>query len=141
MSLPDDVSWSLRNDGSSVYLDESLPIGDQVGSTVQIVSFSVTPETALHNSTVTLSWEVRNATQISIREVYSDGRYGQWYPNLSASGSLDVITPESSGETLTVTVPAALLTPMIPIFLSASRNRGMFLVGSFALTPAMIGML
>jgi hypothetical protein len=82
-------------DGTTLVTSEfTLPIEGQGNPTVQIVYFSATPETALYNSTVTLSWEVRNASQISIREVYSDGRYGQWYPNLSASGTLDVITPE-----------------------------------------------
>ena len=30
MSLPDDVPWGLRDDETSVYLDDSRPIGEQV---------------------------------------------------------------------------------------------------------------
>ena len=30
MALPTDVAWSLRDDGSSAYLDEDRPIGDQI---------------------------------------------------------------------------------------------------------------
>ena len=30
MSLPDDVPWALRDDGSSAYLDDDRPIGDQL---------------------------------------------------------------------------------------------------------------
>jgi hypothetical protein len=30
MALPDDVTWSLRNDGSSDYLDEKSRIGDEI---------------------------------------------------------------------------------------------------------------
>jgi hypothetical protein len=38
MALPDEVAWSLRDDGSSIYLDESRPIGEQIapGSHVTI---------------------------------------------------------------------------------------------------------
>ena len=44
MGLPQDVAWSLRDDGSSVYLDDSRPIGDQIESGTRI---SVTPKTHL----------------------------------------------------------------------------------------------
>ena len=44
MSLPDDVSWSLRNDGSSAYLDDDLPIGDQVEAGDHL---TITPKTHL----------------------------------------------------------------------------------------------
>jgi hypothetical protein len=44
MSLPDDVSWSLRNDGSSAYLDDNLPIGDQVEPGDHL---TITPKTHL----------------------------------------------------------------------------------------------
>lgn len=30
MSLPTDVPWALRDDGSSAYLDDERPIGDQL---------------------------------------------------------------------------------------------------------------
>jgi hypothetical protein len=38
MSLPDDIPWALRDDGSSVYLDDARPIGEQLkpGSRVTI---------------------------------------------------------------------------------------------------------
>ena len=44
MALPNDVPWSLRDDGSSSYLDEDRPIGDQIepGSHV-----TITPKTHL----------------------------------------------------------------------------------------------
>ena len=44
MTLPDDVSWSLRNDGSSAYLDEDRPIGDQVEPGDHL---TITPKTHL----------------------------------------------------------------------------------------------
>ncbi len=39
MALPGDVPWSLRDDGSSAYLDEDAAIGDQIqpGSRVTVV--------------------------------------------------------------------------------------------------------
>lgn len=44
MALPSDVPWTLRDDGSSSYLDEDRPIGDQIepGSHV-----TITPKTHL----------------------------------------------------------------------------------------------
>lgn len=30
MALPSDVAWALRDDGSSAYLEEDRPIGDQI---------------------------------------------------------------------------------------------------------------
>lgn len=44
MALPGDVPWTLRDDGSSTYLDEDRPIGDQIepGSHV-----TITPKTHL----------------------------------------------------------------------------------------------
>jgi hypothetical protein len=44
MSLPDDVSWALRDDGSSAYLDEDRPIGDQIESGAHL---TITPKTHL----------------------------------------------------------------------------------------------
>ena len=43
-SLPSDVAWQLRDDGSSAYLDEDRSIGDQV---VQDAHLTVTPKTHL----------------------------------------------------------------------------------------------
>jgi hypothetical protein len=44
MALPQDVPWSLRDDGSSAYLDDERPIGGQItpGSHV-----TITPKTHL----------------------------------------------------------------------------------------------
>jgi hypothetical protein len=44
MALPGDVPWTLRDDGSSTYLDENRPIGEQIepGSHV-----TITPKTHL----------------------------------------------------------------------------------------------
>jgi hypothetical protein len=44
MALPSDVTWSLRDDGSSVYLDDDRPIGDQIGPGAHV---SVIPKTHL----------------------------------------------------------------------------------------------
>jgi hypothetical protein len=44
MSLPEDVSWSLRNDGSSAYLDDDRAIGDQVEPGDHL---TITPKTHL----------------------------------------------------------------------------------------------
>lgn len=39
MALPRDVAWALRDDESSAYLDDQLPIGEQVGSGAQVVLY------------------------------------------------------------------------------------------------------
>ncbi len=44
MALPDDVSWVLRDDRSSAFLDESRPIGDQLEPGAHV---TVTPMTHL----------------------------------------------------------------------------------------------
>jgi hypothetical protein len=44
MSLPEDVSWVLRDDQSSAFLDESRPIGDQLEPGAHV---TVTPMTHL----------------------------------------------------------------------------------------------
>jgi hypothetical protein len=44
MALPSDVAWSLRDDGSSAYLDEDRPIGDQIESGAHL---TVTPKSHL----------------------------------------------------------------------------------------------
>jgi len=44
MALPTDVPWALRDDGSSVYIDPSRPIGDQVEPGARV---TVTPKTHL----------------------------------------------------------------------------------------------
>ena len=44
MSLPDDVSWVLRDDQSSAFLDESRPIGEQLAPGAHV---TVTPKTHL----------------------------------------------------------------------------------------------
>ena len=44
MALPDDVAWALRDDDSSAYLDESRPIGSQIGPSSRV---TITPRTHL----------------------------------------------------------------------------------------------
>ena len=44
MALPGDVPWSLRDDGSSSYLDEDRPIGDQIDPGTHL---TITPKTHL----------------------------------------------------------------------------------------------
>ena len=44
MALPGDVAWSLRDDGSSAYLDEDRSIGDQIESGTHL---TITPKTHL----------------------------------------------------------------------------------------------
>ncbi len=44
MALPTDVSWALRDDGSSAYLDDEKPIGDQLAPGA---SATVTPRAHL----------------------------------------------------------------------------------------------
>jgi hypothetical protein len=44
MALPEDVAWTLRDDGSSVYLDEDARIGDQLEPGAHV---TVTPKTHL----------------------------------------------------------------------------------------------
>ena len=44
MSLPADVPWALRDDGSSVYLDSERPIGDQIEPGARV---TITPKTHL----------------------------------------------------------------------------------------------
>ena len=44
MSLPSDVPWVLRDDGSSAYLDSERPIGDQIEPGARV---TITPRTHL----------------------------------------------------------------------------------------------
>jgi len=44
MSLPADVPWALRDDGSSAYLDSERPIGDQIEPGARV---TITPKTHL----------------------------------------------------------------------------------------------
>ena len=44
MSLPADVPWALRDDRTSVFLDDSLAIGDQIETDARL---TVTPKTHL----------------------------------------------------------------------------------------------
>ena len=44
MALPEDVAWALRDDDSSTYLDESRPIGPQIGPNSRV---TITPQTHL----------------------------------------------------------------------------------------------
>jgi hypothetical protein len=44
MGLPADVPWTIRDDATSVYLDEALPIGEQISSETTV---TLTPKTHL----------------------------------------------------------------------------------------------
>ncbi len=44
MQLPENVPYTLRNDSTSVYLDEALPIGDQVDADTTL---TITPKSHL----------------------------------------------------------------------------------------------
>ncbi len=44
MQLPEDVPWVLRDDATSAYLEETLPIGDQIESDTTV---TITPKTPL----------------------------------------------------------------------------------------------
>ncbi len=44
MQLPDNVPYTLRNESTSVYLDEALPIGDQVEADTTL---TITPKSHL----------------------------------------------------------------------------------------------
>ena len=44
MALPDDVPWVLRDDRSSAFLDEDLPIGEQLAPGARV---TITPRTHL----------------------------------------------------------------------------------------------
>jgi hypothetical protein len=44
MSLPSDVPWALRDDATSVFLDDSVAIGDQIATDTRL---TVTPKTHL----------------------------------------------------------------------------------------------
>ena len=48
MGLPQDVAWALRDDGSSAYLDEDRPIGEQIAPGARI---RVTPKSHLGGGT------------------------------------------------------------------------------------------
>ena len=47
MALPTDVTWTLRDDGSSAYLDEDRPIGDQLARGAHV---TITPKAHLGGS-------------------------------------------------------------------------------------------
>ena len=44
MALPSDVAWALRDDDSSAYLDDNLPIGSQIRPGSKL---TITPKTHL----------------------------------------------------------------------------------------------
>jgi len=44
MQLPDNVPYTLRNESTSVYLDETLPLGDQIEPDTTL---TITPKTHL----------------------------------------------------------------------------------------------
>ena len=44
MALPTDVTWTLRDDSSSAYLDENKPIGDQLDRDAHV---TITPKAHL----------------------------------------------------------------------------------------------
>lgn len=44
MSLPANVPWALRDESTSVYLDDDRPIGDQIGTDAKV---TITPKTHL----------------------------------------------------------------------------------------------
>ncbi len=44
MSLPSNVPWTLRDDSSAVFLDEDVPIGDQIADQAHV---TITPKTHL----------------------------------------------------------------------------------------------
>jgi hypothetical protein len=44
MALPDNVAWALRNESTSVFLDDEAPIGEQIEPTARL---TVTPKTHL----------------------------------------------------------------------------------------------
>jgi hypothetical protein len=44
MSLPDNVPWALRNESTSAFLQDDLPIGDQVQEGAQV---TITPKSHL----------------------------------------------------------------------------------------------
>ena len=44
MRLPNDVPWALRDDTTSVFLEDSLPIGDQILPDAHV---TITPKTHL----------------------------------------------------------------------------------------------
>jgi len=44
MKLPDNVPWGLRDDSSSRFLDDELPVGDQIRPGARV---TVTPKTHL----------------------------------------------------------------------------------------------
>jgi hypothetical protein len=44
MSLPDNVPWALRDDATSAFLEERLPIGDQLETDAKV---TLTPKTHL----------------------------------------------------------------------------------------------
>ena len=47
MALPTDVTWTLRDDSSSVYLDDDRPIGDQLARDANV---TITPRAHLGGS-------------------------------------------------------------------------------------------
>ena len=44
MSLPDNVPWALRDESTSVYLDDDVAIGDQIDADARV---AITPRTHL----------------------------------------------------------------------------------------------
>lgn len=73
----------------------TLDPGD-TGTALRIANFSASTDAAAPGENLTLTWETEGAVTVTIREILSDQRFGQWYTEQPPSGSLDVTMPSNT---------------------------------------------
>ncbi len=67
------------------------------GQTAIISTFTAQPSQVATGGTVTLNWQTRDASSVTISELLAGGIVGQTFANLNAAGSLQVTAPSSAG--------------------------------------------
>jgi hypothetical protein len=87
--------WIERSAGSPFYYFELIEDADQNQPGV-ISSFNADPMTVAQGGTLTLSWNVANASSVQIQAVRPDDQLGQTWTDLPLVGTLNYTLPEEN---------------------------------------------
>jgi hypothetical protein len=88
--------YGRRNAGSPFYYYELVQ--DSTPGPAVINHFRADPMLADRAATITLSWDVTNASRVSIQVVRPNGQFGQWFTDLPLVGTLSYRLPEENTE-------------------------------------------
>lgn len=66
-----------------------------------IQSFTADPDPVAAGASITLAWQTTNTTSVSVREITANGKYGDWYNDLSPNGTLSVTAPDNGDTRIT----------------------------------------